>query len=1484
MTSYLCIDFGSWRNGALKNTIFSTGLEDQYSNLASKYPNQSFDNFISLHFTAPEQTVFFSYPNFNREKKDVEKGAFYNNVAVRFPQKSGENDLVLMGDIYEKERDGHRQFRVKAILTIDPKFIPSGVEIKADKVTPVVMTQFRGQWSCNGIYSDWPTDDQKRFSTLTDDFMLKLHRSYVVKNPDAVLDLLGVWEKYIESRKYLIEEEAKKGYELRDCTPELLKAFSVDGVVPNDDVVPFKFLNNEKGKTIWSSERPDPKLYPNAKESLLLHLYVSFDKKQVEIDKETENIDQKKKFDSFTRNPNVLVDPSAPRDFKNKTKSYVVQIRDGRIAPSTTETVTPDEMIDELNTKREQEKSKAERDQHEAFRRAVKVEMDRYEYGELPALIQEELDDKREPVTQRVMNSIRIQIEDAKKSIIESIEKTESHIQTNISEMETLNKELEAAVKDNDHSKELLNKLKTDQEPSKKLQKEAEEKASKTGKKVKELTDRLSKYAKETDSLKARVEEQRQRLDGIDDSIDPEPRIKAELDKIRQEYKVRVLADHKEESERELKPLFEKERIRLQNAIDRTYDERIEEAKESKTILRYHVYYELDLEDTDSVDSVMTELQPKMHDGMFLRKDYTGDLYVLDRQEKSLSSLKNGYVMNPFLATALLTPDKTTKDEPVDLESVKYFTENLNDKQKEAIVKALSANGVFLLQGPPGTGKTQVIAEITAQLASSGRKVLIASENNKAVDNAFSRLPKIPSIRPMRIIADAARAKDNAYSMDNLLPNFYNNISTTLEKELRKYTDHENYMDELVDSLEELRSREGKIKRLTREAEELKQLIEEKKSELNAKYDEKGELEGKFDTVRNELMEIEERLSQIRDLSYQPLVERIVDELKGIGFEPGSYGEEKEVLRAIHSSSLVEIENEYADMEFHQELFDLRAKKESASPGEIAKINTAIEKYLSYNDLDESKTFRLLRKLNPIPEKDMTVRAKALVDKLYNEEESRHSTLISRKNGMIDSSKIDLLKTQISNLKEEIDEFQNDDAYKALEDATNEFDSLAERIMTNLNITISYSSPGQFIEKLDAVRKGLEREYKKNPGERMDKIDAYKRIIRYLRDEQVITDDSGVYRKSLLKTVNVFGMTCSSSNGFKDDDDQRVQLGELNIDVVLIDEVSKIPFVELLQPILYGKTVILVGDHKQLPPMFTERITEEEMTRKGYDPGMINPADEKRYKTEYETSFFAKLFNMTSDRNKTMLNVQYRMHPDIMDVDNVFYGGALISGIKAQAREHHLDITGAYGSRVIGPDTHVMFVDCKGREIQESGSFSYYNESEIRVVKALLDMINKGCRYDRDGKPLTGTVDRHHDNRLSVGVICPYADQAKRIRGRKAQKYLSFNDSGDEKFMVKTVDDFQGDERDIIILSMVRTRKSQFLENYHRINVAVSRARRLLIIVGNRKALEPMWVPMEDDIGKDPDKGLKLPIYRNMITTIERKNGVVNEERITGGE
>ena len=112
----------------------------------------------------------------------------------------------------------------------------------------------------------------------------------------------------------------------------------------------------------------------------------------------------------------------------------------------------------------------------------------------------------------------------------------------------------------------------------------------------------------------------------------------------------------------------------------------------------------------------------------------------ISRQEAALDNFYSGYVKNPYLSTYLFNPEEldTVKAEPSDWI---WYLESLNEKQKEAVRKAVSSNGIFLLQGPPGTGKTQVIAETVAQLIKKGKKVLISSETHKAIDNVFERLP-----------------------------------------------------------------------------------------------------------------------------------------------------------------------------------------------------------------------------------------------------------------------------------------------------------------------------------------------------------------------------------------------------------------------------------------------------------------------------------------------------------------------------------------------------------------------------------------------------------------------------------------------------------------------------------------------------------------------------------------------------------------------
>ena len=125
----------------------------------------------------------------------------------------------------------------------------------------------------------------------------------------------------------------------------------------------------------------------------------------------------------------------------------------------------------------------------------------------------------------------------------------------------------------------------------------------------------------------------------------------------------------------------------------------------------------------------------------------------------------------------------------------------------------------------------------------------------------------------------------------------------------------------------------------------------------------------------------------------------------------------------------------------------------------------------------------------------------------------------------------------------------------------------------------------------------LETEYNASSSENKIKIPMYKDIVKYLSQEDILEEDRAAYTRELYNSANVFGITCTSRDRFTPS--QLAELGKYGIesvdirtqgiDVVIVDEVSKSSFLDLLIPILYGKTVILVGDHRQLPPMYDLR-------------------------------------------------------------------------------------------------------------------------------------------------------------------------------------------------------------------------------------------------------------------------------------------------------
>jgi len=237
-------------------------------------------------------------------------------------------------------------------------------------------------------------------------------------------------------------------------------------------------------------------------------------------------------------------------------------------------------------------------------------------------------------------------------------------------------------------------------------------------------------------------------------------------------------------------------------------------------------------------------------------------------------------------------------------------------------------------------------------------------------------------------------------------------------------------------------------------------------------------------------------------------------------------------------------------------------------------------------------------------------------------------------------------------------------------------------------------------------------------------------------------------------------------------------------DVAVIDEGSQQMIPSTLIPIMHASSFTIAGDHKQLPPTV---VSEEK---------------------ELKLSLFEKLIPTLPS---SMLKIQYRMNEKIMNFSNYqFYEGQLVAdeSVKDQTLKD-LNLKPPSKYKEILDYEPVVFVDVEGEEILKERSKSYENLKEADLIKELtLELLKMGAN--------------------DIGIITPYNAQVKLIK-----KLLSV-----EEVEVKSVDGFQGREKEIILISFVRSgEKIGFLKDLRRLNVALTRAKRKLICVGNSKTL-----------------------------------------------
>ena len=244
-------------------------------------------------------------------------------------------------------------------------------------------------------------------------------------------------------------------------------------------------------------------------------------------------------------------------------------------------------------------------------------------------------------------------------------------------------------------------------------------------------------------------------------------------------------------------------------------------------------------------------------------------------------------------------------------------------------------------------------------------------------------------------------------------------------------------------------------------------------------------------------------------------------------------------------------------------------------------------------------------------------------------------------------------------------------------------------------------------------------------------------------------------------------------------------IARVKFDVAVIDEASQATIPSVLIPIAKAHRFILAGDHKQLPPtIISDRA------------GALSK------------TLFEELIRIYPFKSQ-LLDIQYRMNSLLMKFPNEeFYN----NGLKSDSSVDDINIKDILDSRQ--DEDALLFIDTSdiadNRERHLKDSKSIVNEIEAEIaIRIADDYLNDGVSEE------------------DIGIISPYADQVKIIQENTPIE-------------VKTVDGFQGREKEIIIISTVRSNNNGnigFLSDLRRLNVAITRAKRKLIIIGNKDTL-----------------------------------------------
>ena len=668
----------------------------------------------------------------------------------------------------------------------------------------------------------------------------------------------------------------------------------------------------------------------------------------------------------------------------------------------------------------------------------------------------------------------------------------------------------------------------------------------------------------------------------------------------------------------------------------------------------------------------------------------------------------------------------------------------LNSSQKEA-VKCSFNQPLTVITGPPGTGKTQVVLNILANAILHNKKVLVASKNNRAVDNVKERLSE--KLNDPNFCLRFGSRNEVRDKTKPIIQSYINQIhNKTLEDNTEKLSKTQNSIEKAELNISNTLSKLEKTKILTNDICKIQNELNEKQTEYTA-----------WDKVEHEAIFVFNKHS--------------VESL------------DKQRTEIINSKNY--IRNKYSGL--RKIFFNLFSKKKYA----FALVN--------------------LFELFPLDLKDLA-KSKGIYPEMYQ-----------LKNGAIIINEYDKianfiesgirLKEQLSKFKQEINALNNH-----LKNSQNELQEI-QSIETELRNSIKQSQ--EIIEK-SGVPLVNELIHKKLRESKAADLNKYKEYI----PENIPWKKEEIpeFIEATKKFLEVFNIASITSLSIK----SAFPLAEDLFDMVVIDEASQCDIASAIPLILRSKQLVVIGDPMQLKHISKVQPYEEKYIIKTLK---LN----KNLRLDYiNKSLYDYCFNLSilSRSDSIFLKEHFRCHPQIIGYSNyAFYGPKMGQelDIKTDPHNYMLEPKG------------IFWINCEGMHDKQK------NINQLEKEKAI---------------DLSLKLAAKHPN-ITIGITTPFKDQAKEFNEAIPLAHK-------ERIKADTVHSFQGDEKDIMIISLVISHnspkyKSEWINKKvpYLLNVAVSRAKNTLYIIGNANYCRTL--------PKDSPLGLLVKYVDEINPIIEKK-------------